>query len=45
MKIGKYDVGPMIDKGQKHWSTVAPIVTPIVIQMARKYLGGGGGKR
>ena len=30
MKIGKYDVGPMIDKGQKHWTTVAPIVTPLV---------------
>lgn len=36
MRIGNYDVGPLVDKGQKHWTTVGPIVTPIAIQMARK---------
>lgn len=42
IKIGNYDIGPMVQKGQKHWGTVAPIVTPLVLNMARKYLSGGG---
>lgn len=45
MKIGKYDVGPWIDKGQKHWGTVGPIVTPLVMNLAKNYMGGAGGKR
>ncbi|RMY87609.1 hypothetical protein D0861_05279 [Hortaea werneckii] len=40
IKIGKYDIGPYVEKGQKHWGTVAPIVTPVVMNMAKKYLGG-----
>lgn len=49
--VGKYDVGPWIEKGQKHYATLAPIVTPLVINMARKYMtgqsgsGGGGSGR
>lgn len=42
MKIGNYDIGPLVQKGQKHWGTVAPILTPIVLNMARKYMSGGG---
>lgn len=41
--VGKYDVGPWIEKGQKHYATLAPIVTPLVINMARKYMTGQGG--
>lgn len=41
--VGKYDVGPWIEKGQKHYATLAPIVTPLVINMARKYMSGQGG--
>lgn len=41
VKIGNYDVGPWIQKGQKHWGTIAPIVTPLLINMARKKFSGG----
>lgn len=37
-KIGDFDAGPLIEKGQKHYATLAPIMTPIVMNMARKYL-------
>ena len=38
MKIGDYDVGPLLDKGKRNWGTLAPVVTPIVMNMAKKYL-------
>ncbi|EME89539.1 uncharacterized protein MYCFIDRAFT_213714 [Pseudocercospora fijiensis CIRAD86] len=41
IKIGKYDIGPWVEKGQKHWVTLAPILTPIVMNLARKHMGGG----
>lgn len=31
MKIGNMDVGPMLDKGQKYYGTIAPILTPLVM--------------
>jgi hypothetical protein len=40
MKIGDYDIGPLLEKGKKHYGAIAPILTPIAMQMARKYLGG-----
>ncbi len=48
--IGKYDIGPWVEKGQKHWTTIAPILTPIVLAQIRKMgsgggSGGGGGRR
>ncbi|KAF1823470.1 uncharacterized protein K489DRAFT_369826 [Dissoconium aciculare CBS 342.82] len=45
IKIGNYDVGPLVEKGQKHYAVLAPVLTPIVLNMARKYLGGAGGKK
>lgn len=45
IKVGKYDIGPMVDQGKKHYATLAPILTPIVMSMARKYMTGSGGKR
>lgn len=42
IKIGKYDIGPWVEKGQKHWTTVAPIVTPFIMNYVRKNMGGGG---
>ena len=48
IKIGKYDIGPWIEQGKKHWTTVAPILTPIVLAQIRKMgsgSGGGGGRR
>lgn len=42
IEIGGYDIGPLVDKGQKHYSTVAPLVTPLVINMAKKYFANGG---
>jgi hypothetical protein len=33
----------MVSKGQKHYATLAPIVTPLVMSMAKKYLQGSGG--
>jgi len=44
IKIGNYDVGPLVEKGQKHYAVLAPVLTPIVLNMARKYLGGAGKK-
>ena len=38
MKIGGYDIGPMVEQGKKHYGTVAPIVAPLMMNMARKYL-------
>jgi len=35
IKVGKYDVGPMVDQGKKYYSTLAPIVTPIVMNYLR----------
>ena len=35
MKVGKYDVGPALDKGQKYYTTLAPILTPIVMNYLR----------
>ncbi|KAI5369453.1 hypothetical protein Slin15195_G003290 [Septoria linicola] len=43
IKIGKYDIGPWVEKGQKHWTTIAPILTPIVLAQIRKMGSGGGG--
>ena len=40
IKVGKYDIGPYVETGKKHYSTLAPIVTPLVVNMARKYLSG-----
>jgi hypothetical protein len=42
-----------VEKGQKHWTTIAPIVTPLVLNYIRKKGqsggsgggGGGGGRR
>jgi len=48
IKVGKYDIGPYVEKGQKHYKTFAPIVTPIVMNLAKTYMaqkGGGGGRR
>lgn len=42
IEIGGYDIGPLVEKGQKHYSTVAPFVTPLVLNMAKKYLANGG---
>jgi hypothetical protein len=39
MKIGGFDVGPLVDKGQKNFGTLAPILTPILMSAAKKYLG------
>lgn len=36
IKVGKYDVGPWIEKGQKYYGVVAPIVTPMVMNYLRK---------
>jgi hypothetical protein len=33
-----------VEKGQKHYAVLAPVLTPIVLNMARKYLGGAGKK-
>jgi hypothetical protein len=30
----------LLDKGKKNWGTVAPILTPIAMQLARKYMSG-----
>ncbi|KAK0845627.1 hypothetical protein LTR03_007375 [Friedmanniomyces endolithicus] len=38
MKVGGYDIGPLIDTGKKHYGTVAPIVAPLLMNAARKYL-------
>ena len=38
MRIGKYDVGPYVELGKKHYGTVAPILTPLVLNMAKKYM-------
>ena len=38
MEIGGFDVGPLVDKGQRHYGTLAPIVAPLVMNMARKYM-------
>ncbi|KAH9827841.1 hypothetical protein Tdes44962_MAKER02775, partial [Teratosphaeria destructans] len=35
IKIGDFDIGPMLEKGQKHYATVAPIVTPFIINAAK----------
>nr|OQO28463.1 hypothetical protein B0A51_05542 [Rachicladosporium sp. CCFEE 5018] len=32
VKIGKYDVGPYMEKGQKYYATLAPIVTPLAFR-------------
>ncbi|KAK5113369.1 hypothetical protein LTR62_003469 [Meristemomyces frigidus] len=40
MKIGNYDVGPMVEMGKKHYGTLAPIVTPMIMQAAKKYMAG-----
>ena len=40
VKIGDYDIGPMLEKGKKHYGTIAPILAPIAMNMARKYLSG-----
>jgi hypothetical protein len=40
MKIGDYDIGPLIEKGKKHYGTVAPMLAPIAMQLARKYMSG-----
>ncbi|GIZ39977.1 hypothetical protein CKM354_000333600 [Cercospora kikuchii] len=42
IKIGKYDIGPWVEKGKEHWTTIAPILTPIVLAQIRK-MGSGGG--
>lgn len=42
VKIGDYDIGPLLEKGKKHYGTIAPIITPFAMSMARKYLGGSG---
>lgn len=41
IKVGKYDIGPYVDQGQKHYKTLAPILTPIMINLGKKYLSGG----
>ena len=38
IKIGDYDVGPWVEKGKKSYGAIAPILTPLVINMARKYM-------
>ncbi|KAK3074710.1 hypothetical protein LTR53_002653 [Teratosphaeriaceae sp. CCFEE 6253] len=45
MEVGGYDIGPLIDKGQKHYGTVAPIVAPLLMNAARKYLSNSNGKK
>lgn len=46
IKLGKYDIGPYVDQGQKHYKTLAPIVTPIVMNLAKNYMAGKmGGRR
>jgi len=40
IKVGKYDIGPYVEKGQKHYKTFAPIVTPILMNLAKNYMGG-----
>lgn len=36
IKVGKYDVGPWLEKGQKYYGVVAPIVTPMVMNYLKK---------
>jgi len=36
IKVGKYDVGPWLEKGQKYYGVLAPIVTPMVMNYMRK---------
>ena len=36
IKVGKYDVGPWLEKGQKYYGVVAPIVTPMIMNYMRK---------
>lgn len=38
MKIGGFDMGPLVQSAQKHYGTVAPILAPVAMNMARKYL-------
>lgn len=37
MKIGNMDLGPAIDKGQKYYQTMAPILAPIVMGYLKKH--------
>lgn len=36
IKVGKYDVGPWLEKGQKYYGVLAPIVTPMVMNYMKK---------
>ncbi|KAF2485674.1 hypothetical protein BDY17DRAFT_322498 [Neohortaea acidophila] len=38
MKIGGFDVGPLVQQAQRHYGTLAPILTPVVMNMAKKYV-------
>lgn len=40
IRIGKYDIGPYVEQGQKHYKTYAPILTPIVMNLAKNYMSG-----
>ncbi|TLD07976.1 hypothetical protein E2P81_ATG10281 [Venturia nashicola] len=35
IKVGKYDVGPWVEKGQKYYGVLAPVLTPIVMNYMR----------
>ena len=48
IKVGKYDIGPYVEEGQKHYKKYAPILTPIVMNLAKNYMSSrkaGGGRR
>lgn len=38
VKIGDYDIGPLLAKGKKHYGTLAPVLAPLAMNMARKYM-------
>lgn len=45
IKVGKYDIGPYVEQGEKHYKTFAPMLKPIVMDMAKQYMAGRmGGK-
>lgn len=38
MKIGGFDVGPLVQQAQRHYGTLAPVLAPVAMNMAKKYL-------
>lgn len=38
MMIGNFDAGPWVQKAQKHYGTIGPIVTPLLANAARNYM-------